>query len=236
VSIGDNQVVHDTWSAASDPEDDDGSDDGDDSADDGDDGGDNGADDDNDGEDASNPGKTRKRAAGAQTLEHYARSNTELLHQNDEDNRPGSLTSASHVSSDHARHKFMAVTERLMNEENLPRSEALSESRRRYPDIFRSWQLHIAGNGSVSKSASDLVAAEMARCGVTEEIAKQRIVNLYGAAGVDALRDTRMAKADDAEQSLVERASEIMDAEGGDRVSALRKARLLNPSLYRRLA
>jgi hypothetical protein len=213
-----------------------------DDADDGDDG-DNGdaSDDGSDDGDNGNGRKAKKRAmdfhkAYKHTLANYAASNTSLVNRNDEDNRPGDLSSSTHVSSDHARHKFEAHVERLQNEEGLPKSEAMSQARMRFPDVYRSYQRH-TGDSKFGKSSAStfdrLVAAEMAK-GVSEEIAKVRVVQLYGG---EVLRDaSSMTKGDDALYALEKRAAEIADYYGCEMTEALRQARQERPSLHKRLA
>jgi hypothetical protein len=191
--------------------------------------GDDGDAEDDDGEDN---GKTKKGAMDFLTALRK-HSNTYHLNTKSEDDRPGSLTNLPrHPSSDHSRHKFETVVQRLINERGLPRSEALSEARRTHQDLFASYQQHTAGN--VSKSASDLVSREMARAGVTEEIAKVRLTQLYGA---DILGDvTPMTKGDSALYTLEKRAAELADHYGCEMTEALRMAPQESPLLHKRVS
>jgi hypothetical protein len=143
-------------------------------------------------------------------------SNTYHLNTRSVADRPGALEHSDHRSpglgnspavQPAGRHKFDALTDKIMREENTSKTEAQSRTRQRFPDVYRSYQDHLAGSstqqqsfarsrvrGSYTKSApttfEDLVNAEM-RKGCNYEIAAQRVLQLHGA---NALRNRAINK------------------------------------------
>jgi hypothetical protein len=143
------------------------------------------------------------------------------------------------------RTKFDSRVEHVMERDGVPRHVAMSRARQEYPENYAAHQSTVStdsasaqhtrragyGVGKSAPSFSDLCEIEI-RKGCSPTLAAQRVINAHGADAPDA----RITKGDSALAQIEATACEILDAEGGDRVSALRKARLLNPSLYRRLA
>jgi hypothetical protein len=80
---------------------------------------------------------------------------------NDATNRPGALEHSTHRSAGlgntpavqpSGRHKFDALTEKIQREENVSRTEAQSRARQRFPDVYRSYQDHLAGSSTQQQS------------------------------------------------------------------------------------
>jgi hypothetical protein len=209
--------AHDNTDAADDDAYDDTGDDGDDNDNNGD-----GADD-NDDSDDDEHATVLKASVNAFLRSHSAT------------DRPGTVASSRHPPN---RHKFEALSAKIANEEGMPKSQAQSQARRRYPTVYQSYQRHQQPlAGSVFKSSAptfdDLVASEMAK-GVNAEVAGQRVLQLHGA---DALRHRTIAKrAADIEDTFAKRAEAIWSGDPDlDRCSALRKLRQENPALYKAL-
>jgi hypothetical protein len=158
--------------------------------------------------------------------------------RNDPTNRPGDLPSSSHTSSSNSRHKFDAQVDRLVNEEGLTRSEAMSQARARYPELYRSY----VGSASFLNKAApgsfeSLVSEQMAKGCSTYEQAAQRVVQQYGYRALDR-RDMRKSEAISvlAEAELMSKANDRWrDDPTLTRTDALRAARQDHPSLYRRM-
>jgi hypothetical protein len=160
--------------------------------------------------------------------------NAALL-SNDRTQRPGELPVSDHFKQ---RHKFEALTDKIKNEEGVPKSQALSLARVRYPEIYN----HYVGSGAGKyfkrgpTTFEDLVNVEMAK-GCNYEIAAQRVMQLHGANALHYRTiNKRAARAEDAEGELIKRADDIWcDDPGMDRCEALRKARQENPRLFKAL-
>jgi hypothetical protein len=155
--------------------------------------------------------------------------------RNDPTNRPGDLPTSSHTSSSNSRHKFEALTEKLANDQGIPKSEAMSLARSQYPDVYA----HYVGSATFKAAPTTfegLVAEQMAK-GCTREVAAQRVAQLHGYAALDH-RDMskREAVATLAEDELLKRAGTLLEDDPAlSRTDALRKARQDHPSLYRRM-
>jgi hypothetical protein len=152
--------------------------------------------------------------------------------RNDSTHRPGHLPESSHTSSSNARHRFMALVASIKNTQGLPATTAMAYARQKDPTGYAAY------NGHTAKRAPSLLQQEMAK-GVTEEIAKQRLVNLYGAAALDE-QARAMSKAEatavTAENELLKRAGALWEDDPAlSRTDALRRARQDHPSLYRRM-
>jgi hypothetical protein len=153
--------------------------------------------------------------------------------RNDSTHRPGSLETSDHVSSSNARHRFLALVAAIKNDQGIPATTAMAYARQKDPTGYLAFQ-----GRSVTKSARSLLQQEMAK-GVTEEIAKQRLVNLYGASALDE-QSRAMSKAEatavTAENELLKRAGALWEDDPAlSRTDALRKARQDHPALYRRM-
>jgi hypothetical protein len=160
----------------------------------------------------------------------------------DPKNRPGDLPISSHTSSSNSRH-FEAMVDKISNEEGVPKSQALHLARQRHQDLYASYQRHGNGRGSPSRGDTakrapeetweSRVSQEMKKCGVTMEVAAQRVAQLHG---FPALQN-RMFKGTDTSlvAALQKRAEDIALRDGIGRADALRKARLEQPSLYKSL-
>jgi hypothetical protein len=158
-------------------------------------------------------------------------SNTFLINRNDSGNRPGSLPSSTHPPN---RHKFEALVDKIKNEEGVPKSYAMALARKRYPDVFASYQDRTQSNYSKAAPTTyeELVEAEM-RKGCNVEVAGQRVMQLYGSA---ALRHRTFAKSEVIADRFEKVAEDAWLAdEDCDHCTALRKARLSNPRLFRAL-
>jgi hypothetical protein len=152
--------------------------------------------------------------------------------RNDETNRPGALQHSNHPNGPH---KFEALVTHVQNTEGIPKSQAMALARTRYPDIYRSYLEGTNGN-SVNKrgptSYEDLVATEI-RKGFSHEIASQRVAQQYGFRGFD--HSASFAKAENVSDAFHGTAQDIYLDEGCSRVEALRKARKLNPAMFKAL-
>jgi hypothetical protein len=150
----------------------------------------------------------------------------EFLRVDDTSNRPGGLSSSSHGQGGH---KFERLINDIKNERGVPGSQAAHIARSEFPDVFREYQ--DSKKPIFGKRAPDLVGAEMAK-GCTREVAMQRVAQLHG---YPAFAGT-LAKAADAEADFIAAAAEMQERDPSlDACSALRKARLSNPALYKRL-
>jgi hypothetical protein len=155
--------------------------------------------------------------------------------RNDPSNRPGDLATSTHPSSDNARHKFVALTEKIANDQGIPKSQAMALARTQYPDVYANY----VGAAGYSKRApttfEDYVNAEMAK-GCSYEVAAQRVAQLRG---FPALDHRNLAKSEAtaiiAEDKLMKAANNVWENSNLDRCESLREARKSNPSLYRRM-
>jgi hypothetical protein len=143
---------------------------------------------------------------------------------NDETNRPGKLKTSDH---DNFKGKVEAMTANIAATENCSKTEALRRLRDRYPDV-------VAGNpvtkGAPAATFEDHVAAEMKK-GVTREVAGQRVMQMFG-----NTLPHRITKADAAAFELEGLADDTWRSDGSlTRTEALRKTRLENPSLFRKM-
>jgi hypothetical protein len=110
----------------------------------------------------------------------------------------------------------------------------MAYARMLFPDVYRSYQKHTTGNniGKAEPSTfEDLVSEQMAK-GSNSEV--QRVMQLYGSA---APRHCALAKrADEVEDQCAKRVENIWyEHPECSRTEALRKARLLNPHLFKAL-
>jgi hypothetical protein len=155
------------------------------------------------------------------------------LAANSDTDRPGSLKHSSHPPN---RHKFEALTDKIRNEEGIPKSEAMAQARMRFPDVYRSYQRHTNAVESTFKRApttfEDLVNAEMKK-GVNREIAGQRVLQAHGS---NALRNRAINKrAADIADTFGAVAEDIWGNSALDRCEALREARKARPLLFKAL-
>jgi hypothetical protein len=65
------------------------------------------------------------------------RSINEVLRVHD---RPGSLKHIDHPAPN--RHKFEALVDKIKNDHGIPKSEAMAEVRRQFPDVYAAYQKH----------------------------------------------------------------------------------------------
>jgi hypothetical protein len=164
-------------------------------------------------DEVSNPGKVRKASIN------------EFVRANDEDSRPGSLSSSTHGQG---RHKFEAMADKIANEEGIPKSEATRQARLRFPDDYAAYVKHT----NIGKAADDLIAAEI-RKGFTPRMAAQRVANAHGFPAFD---NSAISKSDIAAADLDDVADAIFEGDGSlSRTESLRKVRLQNPGLYKRM-
>jgi hypothetical protein len=178
-------------------------------------------------------GISKLGVSGAAPPRYHQEETARYAQENDSTHRPGSLETSDHPSSNHARHRFLALVAAIKNEHGIPATQAMAYARQKDPTGYLAFQ-----GRSVTKSARSLLQQEMAK-GVTEEIAKQRLVNLYGAAALDE-QNRSMSKAEatavTAENELLKRAGALWEDDPAlSRTDALRKARQDHPSLYRRM-
>jgi hypothetical protein len=151
--------------------------------------------------------------------------------RNDHAQRPGALKESSHSQS---RHKFEALVSKIVNDQGLPRSQAMAYARVQYPDVYSSYQAFSTA-GTTAKRAPDLVEAEMMK-GCSREVALQRVAQLHGFRAFDTPSLSKAAaRAEDAEFDLITKANEVWADSGLSRCEALREARLNNPALHKRL-
>jgi hypothetical protein len=147
--------------------------------------------------------------------------------------RPGSLETSDHPSSSHARHRFAALVADIKNTHGVPATQAMSLARQKDHTGYAAYN----GNAA-AKRAPSLLEQEMAK-GVTEEVAKQRLAQLYGFAALEEANrnmSKREAVAVLAEDQLLKRAGTLLEDEPTlSRTDALRAARKAHPSLYRRM-
>jgi hypothetical protein len=177
---------------------------------------------------------------------------------NDAANRPGALSHSSHHSAGLSttaavqppmRHKFEALSDKIQREEGATRTAAMATARQRFPDVYRSYQDHLAGvsaqrqhsaradvRASYRKTApdyEDLVSEQLAK-GFSRELAGQRVAQLHGFRAFD--NGSRMAKrAFDVEYEFAKRVEEIMCDDLVDATEATRRARKEDPDLFRAL-
>jgi hypothetical protein len=106
------------------------------------------------------------------------------------------LSTTAAVGGQQTRHKFMDKVDRIQEQEKVGRTTALTRARQRHPELYTSFQRHTAAqsapnqaaarglNRAVDKSAptcwEEAVSQEMARSGVSAEIAKVRLANAEG--------------------------------------------------------
>jgi hypothetical protein len=161
----------------------------------------------------------------------------EVVRTHSEANRPGSLSESKHPSSSNARHKFEALVQDIKNKHGVPQTEAMAIARQYHPGTFADYQKQEASPRSIGKVApptyEDLVNVEMKK-GVTREVAGQRVAQLHGFRAFD--NQTSFAKADIASAALEDVADQVYQSDASlSRCEALRKARLSNPTLFRRM-
>jgi hypothetical protein len=152
-----------------------------------------------------------------------------------ESERPSQLQHSTHPPS--SRHKFEALTDKIKNEEGVPKSYAQSLARQRFPDVYRSYQEHNNGGGSaVGKSAptsyETLLATEI-RKGFSPQIAASRLAQQFGFRAFD--NSSSFAKSENISDTFRSQAEEIYQSDGCSRTEALRKARLTNTRLFKAL-
>jgi hypothetical protein len=157
-----------------------------------------------------------------------------FVRTHDDNNRPGTLSSSKHPSSSNSRHKFLALVADIKNSHGVPASQAMALARQYHPGVFDDYQKH-APTTNISKSApmdfETAVEVEM-RKGVTREVAGQRVMQMYG----NLLPRTNIQKAEVAGAALEDIADQAWQSDAGlSRTEALRKARLENPTLFRRM-
>jgi hypothetical protein len=160
-----------------------------------------------------------------------------VLRTNSTADRPGAL---KHSDQTQPRHKFEALVSKIVNEQGIPKSQAMAYARQQYPDVYRSYQQLTNGNGTTVKRApvtfEDLVGEQMAK-GCNYEVAAQRVMQLHGAAALhNRAFSKRVGRAENAEDELLKSAQDLwLDGDTADRCDALRKARLDNPRLFKAL-
>jgi hypothetical protein len=156
------------------------------------------------------------------------RSVNEHLRVNDSSDRPGSLKSSAHGSG---RHRFEQLRDAIVNEEGVPKTQAMHLARQRHPDLYDDY---VNGNGMGKRAPLDFesaVEAEMRKHSLTREVAGQRVAQAYG-----STLPRRITKADHATADFEMAADEIYQTEGCSRVEAIRKARLgAGRDSYRRM-
>jgi hypothetical protein len=155
-----------------------------------------------------------------------------FLRTHDDANRPGQRPSSKHPSSSNSRHKFLGLVQDIKNSHGVPKTEAMAIARQYHPGTFADYQkVDATINKSAPATFEDHVAAEV-RKGCSELVAQQRVVNAYG----NTLPRTSIAKAEVAGAALEEIADQAWQSDAGlSRTEALRKARLENPTLFRRM-
>jgi hypothetical protein len=154
----------------------------------------------------------------------------EYLRTHSTTDRPGALSSSTHKPN---RHKFDALRDKIKNDRGVPATTAAHMARTEFPDVFADYQDH--GKQIYNKRApttyEDMVEAEMAK-GCNRVTAGQRVLHAYGT----SLPHRNISKAAVAQHDFDERAQDIyQDDTSLTRCEAMRKARLDNPGLYKRM-
>jgi hypothetical protein len=157
-------------------------------------------------------------------------SNTYLINQHSTANRPGALKHSTHSAP---RHKFEALVDKIKNDQDCPKSEAMAIARQHYPDVYRSYQRHTSNSDTSKRAPStfeDLVNVEIAK-GCNYEIAAQRVAQLHGFRAFDY--GSRITKRrGDLLYEFQKRVDEIMFKDGVDATEATRRARLEDWRLF----
>jgi hypothetical protein len=152
--------------------------------------------------------------------------------RNDRAQRPGALPTSTHFQS---RHKFEALTSKIVSEEGIPKSQAMALARQRYPEVYANYVGSSAGKYFKRGSATfeDLVGEQMAK-GCNYEIAAQRVMQLHGS---NALRHRSAIskRAADIADTFDAVAEDIWGNSALDRCEALREARKARPHLFKAL-
>jgi hypothetical protein len=189
-------------------------------------------------------------------IEHMSKASlTYAQTENNPMHRPGASALTAHPSAGvtltpatraASPHKFDALVDHVQNRDSCTRSEAMSRARQEYPDTYASYQdfqaasptteqesRRLIGKSSGPQTFEGLVSEQM-RKGVTEEIARVRVINQYGST---ALRDRDFAKrvGDDVADQFHKRAEDLWLDSECSRTDALRAARLAHPNLYNAL-
>jgi hypothetical protein len=138
--------------------------------------------------------------------------------------RPGKLKTVDHATW---RTKMQQIAEGIAASENCSKTEALRRARERNPAL---------SHQNLSKSApstyEDLVNAEMKK-GCNCETAAQRVAQLHGYRAFD---NRVISKGEVASAVLEQAAADLYQSDGSlSRCEALRKARLSNPNLFRKM-
>jgi hypothetical protein len=161
-------------------------------------------------------------------------SETYYVTENSSEDRPGALKTSSHSQP---RHKFEALVDHIRNDQGITRSEAMSQARMNFPDVYRSYQGHTS-NSDTNKRApqtfENYVQAEM-RKGVTREVAGQRIAQAHGFNAFNNDAGAINKRAWDLGAEFSKRAEDVYGNSVLSRTEALRATRLANPSLYRKM-
>jgi hypothetical protein len=159
------------------------------------------------------------------------RSVNEHLRVNDSSDRPGSLKSSTHGNG---RHKFEALRDAIVNEEGVPKTQAMHLARQRHPDLYDDY---VNGNGMGKRASSfeEMVRNEALLKGCTPTVAAQRLLYQHGGQVLD--RSSSIAKAVDAEGDFIAKAQAIYEQSGGaiSKCESLRAARRAAPSAFKRL-
>jgi hypothetical protein len=146
---------------------------------------------------------------------------------NSRSNRPGSLPSSTHPSPQPRPHKFEQLVAAVKNDQGISRTAAQALVRQTYPEVYSHY---VGAAGRYFKSAGSALEQEMAK-GVTAEIAKVRLINLYGsAAELDRTLTKREETALTAEDALIAKAEDIFQNGELDRCASLRAARKQLPA------
>jgi hypothetical protein len=106
------------------------------------------------------------------------------------------LSTTAAVGGQQTRHKFTDKVDRIQQEESVGRATAMTRARQRHPELYTSFQEHTAAQSTPNQAASramnrtvdkrapscweEAVSAEMARSGVTAEMAKVRLAQAHG--------------------------------------------------------
>jgi hypothetical protein len=152
-------------------------------------------------------------------------------------------------TSQPTRHKFSAKINEIAERDNVPKHVAQTTARLEHPDLYEDYQNKLSRQATTAQavvrglhfvdkrarpSYEAMVAAEMNRAGVTEEIAKVRLAQQYGFRVLDHQSSLSKA-AERITDRFQKRVYDIADELGCDLTEASQIARRENPTLFKAL-
>jgi hypothetical protein len=121
--------------------------------------------------------------------------------------------------------KFQAMARKIAVDEGLPKAEAMTQARLRYPDLYAGFKTI---DDVTAKSYRSLVQQEI-RKGCSADVAAQRVSYAHP----DLARQT-MAKAAASPVEFMAKVDETMQASGCSRTTAMQQVRKQQPELFRK--